>query len=74
MNFYKHFLGDYARDTKGLSLLEHGAYRVLLDHNYATEHADPERRGGALPHRRRDDASRAQGRRQGRRALLPGER
>jgi uncharacterized protein YdaU (DUF1376 family) len=32
MNFYKHFLGDYARDTKGLSLIEHGAYRVLLDH------------------------------------------
>jgi uncharacterized protein YdaU (DUF1376 family) len=37
MNFYKHYLGDYARDTKGLSLIEHGAYRVLLDHNYATE-------------------------------------
>lgn len=35
MNFYKHFLGDYARDTADLSLLEHGAYRVLLDHYYA---------------------------------------
>jgi uncharacterized protein YdaU (DUF1376 family) len=41
MNFYKHFLGDYARDTKDLSLLEHGAYRVLLDHNYATEQPIP---------------------------------
>lgn len=35
MNFYKHFLGDYARDTADLSLIEHGAYRVLLDHYYA---------------------------------------
>jgi uncharacterized protein YdaU (DUF1376 family) len=41
MNFYKHFLGDYARDTKGLSLLEHGAYRLLLDHVYATEQMLP---------------------------------
>lgn len=42
MNFYKHFLGDYARDTKGLSLIEHGAYRVLLDHVYATEERLPD--------------------------------
>lgn len=39
MNFYKHYLGDYARDTADLSLLEHGAYRVLLDHYYA-QHGD----------------------------------
>jgi len=37
VNFYKHYLGDYARDTQSLSLMEHGAYRVLLDHCYATE-------------------------------------
>lgn len=37
MNFYKHFLGDYARDTAHLSLMEHGAYRTLLDTYYATE-------------------------------------
>jgi uncharacterized protein YdaU (DUF1376 family) len=37
VNFYKHYLGDYARDTASLSLLEHGAYRVLLDTYYATE-------------------------------------
>ena len=36
MNFYKHFLGDYARDTAHLSMLEHGAYRLMLDHYYAT--------------------------------------
>lgn len=42
MNFYLHYLGDYARDTKGLSLLEHGAYRLLLDHVYATEDRLPD--------------------------------
>lgn len=36
MNFYPHFIGDYARDTADLSMLEHGAYRVLLDHYYAS--------------------------------------
>lgn len=41
MIIYKHFMGDYARDTKGLSLVEHGAYRLLLDHNYATEQPVP---------------------------------
>lgn len=41
MNFYPHHLGDYAKDTKDLSMLEHGAYRLLLDHNYATEQPIP---------------------------------
>ena len=41
MNFYKHFLGDYARDTAHLSMLEHAAYRLLLDHYYATERKLP---------------------------------
>jgi len=34
VNFYKHFLGDYARATGHLSMLEHGAYRLMLDHFY----------------------------------------
>lgn len=34
MNFYKHFLGDYSRATGHLSLIEHGAYRLMLDHFY----------------------------------------
>ena len=34
MNFYKHFLGDYARATGHLSLVEHGAFRLMLDHFY----------------------------------------
>ena len=36
MNFYKRFLGDYARDTTHLTLVEHGVYTVLLDTYYAT--------------------------------------
>jgi len=34
MNFYKHFLGDYARATGHLTVIEHGAYRLMLDHFY----------------------------------------
>lgn len=34
MNFYKHFMGDYARATGHMSLVEHGAYRLMLDHFY----------------------------------------
>jgi uncharacterized protein YdaU (DUF1376 family) len=37
VNFYKRYLGDYARDTAHLSLMEHGAYQVLLDTYYATD-------------------------------------
>lgn len=36
MNFYKRFLGDYARDTAHLSITEHGAYTLLLDALYGT--------------------------------------
>lgn len=37
MNFYQRFLGDYMRDTMHLSMVEHGAYTLLLDTYYATE-------------------------------------
>lgn len=37
MNYYPHHIGDYARDTAHLSMLEDGAYRRLLDLCYATE-------------------------------------
>ena len=37
MNFYRRFPGDYQRDTGHLSLAEHGAYSLMLDHHYATE-------------------------------------
>jgi uncharacterized protein YdaU (DUF1376 family) len=41
MNFYKHFIGDFNRDTSHLSLTERGAYLALLHHYYATEHPLP---------------------------------
>lgn len=37
MNYYNRYPGDYSRDTAHLSLIEHGAYAVLLDTYYATE-------------------------------------
>ena len=41
MKFYKRWLGDYAKDTAGLTLLEHGAYNVMLDLYYSTEEPLP---------------------------------
>jgi len=41
LNFYKRFIGDYIRDTAHLSMLEHGAYTMLLDAYYATEKPFP---------------------------------
>lgn len=43
MNYYQRHLGDYAKDTGHLTLLEHGVYTVLLDWTYATERALPEK-------------------------------
>lgn len=37
MNWYKRYIGDYQRDTGHLSMMEHGAYNILLDSYYATE-------------------------------------
>lgn len=41
MNYYEHHLGDYAKDTAHLSMIEHGAYRLLLDRYYGTEAGIP---------------------------------
>ena len=35
MHFYKFHIGDYAKDTGHLTLLEHGVYRSLMDWSYA---------------------------------------
>ena len=35
MIFYKFFPGDYQRDTNGLTMLQDGAYRRLLDEYYS---------------------------------------
>jgi len=37
MNFVKLYIGDYQRDTGHLSIAEHGAYLLMLQHAYATE-------------------------------------
>lgn len=37
MNYYERHLGDYARDAGHLTMLEHGAYTLLLDRYYSTE-------------------------------------
>jgi hypothetical protein len=36
VNFYKRYIGDYGRATGHLSLLEHGAYNLMLDHFYGS--------------------------------------
>lgn len=37
MHYYQHNIGDYARDTGHLTVLEHGVYRLLLDWCYLNE-------------------------------------
>lgn len=44
MNYYKRHLGDYAKDTRHLSLAEHGAFCLLLDYYYSTERPIPDDR------------------------------
>jgi uncharacterized protein YdaU (DUF1376 family) len=41
VNFYKRYMGDYGRKTAHLSLIEHGAYTLLLDALYSTEKGLP---------------------------------
>jgi len=41
MNYYRRYPGDYQRDTAHLSLAEHGAYAILLDHVYGSEQPLP---------------------------------
>lgn len=43
MHHYKHHIGDYRSDTGHLSLLEHGAYRQLLDLYYLDEKPIPKK-------------------------------
>lgn len=40
-HWYPHYLGDYIKKTSHLSLSEHGAYRLLLDHYYSTKQPLP---------------------------------
>jgi uncharacterized protein YdaU (DUF1376 family) len=42
LHHYPHHIGDYSKDTPGLTMMEHGAYRLLMDAYYASERAIPE--------------------------------
>lgn len=42
MNYYERHLGDYAKQASHLSMLEHGAYTLLLDRYYTTEKGIPQ--------------------------------
>ncbi len=41
MNFYKKHIGAYAKKTPHLTLMEHGAYNLLMDACYSTEEPLP---------------------------------
>lgn len=55
MHYYERHLGDYARDTGHLSLLEHGVYGVLLDRYYSTEEPIPAAQAYRIARARTDD-------------------
>jgi uncharacterized protein YdaU (DUF1376 family) len=59
MNYYEHHLGDYAKDTGHLSMLENGAYRILLDRYYSTEAGIPEPQAYRLAKARTEDERQA---------------
>ena len=42
MIYYRRYVGDYLKDTPRLSLLEHGAYTIMLDYYYAEERPLPD--------------------------------
>src|SRR3972149_48493 len=41
--YYRFYPGDYLRDTSGLSMLEHGAYNLLLHNYYAKNGLETEK-------------------------------
>lgn len=41
VNYYERHLGDYAKQTGHLSMLQHGAYTLLLDRYYGSEKGIP---------------------------------
>jgi uncharacterized protein YdaU (DUF1376 family) len=42
MNYYRRYCGDYAADTPHLTMLEHGAYTLMLDAYYTSEKPLPD--------------------------------
>lgn len=59
MNYYEHHLGDYAKDTGHLTMLEHGAYRILLDRYYSTEAGIPAAQAHRLARARSEEERQA---------------
>lgn len=59
MNYYEHHLGDYAKDTGHLTMLEHGAYRILLDRYYSSEQGIPADQAYRLARARSEEECRA---------------
>lgn len=55
MNYYERHLGDYAKDAGHLTMLEHGAYSLLLDRYYATEQGIPAEQAHRVCRARTDD-------------------
>lgn len=55
MNYYPRHIGDYAKDTRGLSFAEHGAYALLLDLYYDIEGPIPDEEKYDLTGARGDD-------------------
>lgn len=41
VNYYERYCGDYAKKTARLTLMQHGAYTLLLDEYYSTEQPLP---------------------------------
>ncbi|MFM7008720.1 MAG: YdaU family protein [Betaproteobacteria bacterium] len=59
INYYERHLGDYAKDTAHLSLLEHGVYTILLDRVYSTESGIPDGQKYRLARARTEDERQA---------------
>jgi len=58
VNYFKLWIGDYQRDTPHLSVLEHGAYLLMLQHYYAMEKPLPTGRALHRMLRAEDQATR----------------
>lgn len=59
MNYYERHLGDYAKDAGHLSMLEHGAYGLLLDRYYSTEKGIPAEQAHRVARARSEEECRA---------------
>jgi uncharacterized protein YdaU (DUF1376 family) len=59
LNYYERHIGDYVKDTAHLSMLEHGAYNLLMDRYYATEEPIPDEQKYRVARARTEDEKKA---------------